>query len=242
MKTYTFNNKEYSDIYTLAKEMYLDCSSFAVELRSNNLLEFIQEQSQEKYDKIKALSLMALPDDVFVFKASYILNPYMTFRLNNYIFDDYQKMGEKMLSTSPNYDTVLIEMVRYNLLSEQIYISGYYKGHEEFYEDIKEIEQQAVDNHLLGYFLLAYYLSKKKTIIYKKKEYKDIYNFCYYIFRSNVDLNELGSYLSNSPLLIAYSKYSDDRIKVDEYLHICSELKKSEMKLEKFLSKRNETI
>jgi hypothetical protein len=58
----------------------------------------------------------------------------------------------------------------------------------------------------------------------------------------NVDLNELGSYLSNSPLLIAYSKYSDDRIKVDEYLHICSELKKSEMKLEKFLSKRNETI
>ena len=114
------NNRDYDDIFQLAKEMYLAYDIYASELRKEELLAFIDSQDSKKAAKIKALSLLSLPDDIFVFKASYILNPFMSLRFKGFLFKDYQELGTTMLSYAPSPSPILTLLVRYSLISEHM--------------------------------------------------------------------------------------------------------------------------
>ena len=49
------NNRDYDDIFQLAKEMYLAYDTYASELRKEELLAFIDSQDSKKAAKIKML-------------------------------------------------------------------------------------------------------------------------------------------------------------------------------------------
>lgn len=234
------NGKEYQDIFHLALDIYQSSDYFAKELRKEELLSFIRKEDEAKYEKIVKLSLLSLPDDVFVFKASYILNPFMSLRIKGFCFDNYRQLGETLLAFSPNPNHVLTELLRYSLISKHME-SIYYQGtNREEYEKILFFEKLSERDLPYAYFSLGYYLSKKTTIIYEGKEYQDIFDLTYFLCKKEKDLNTLGAYLSKSPLLKAYSEYGKHSKKMEEYLHICEEVDKSEKKLDEFLSKKKQ--
>ncbi len=232
------NGKEYQDIFHLALDIYQSSDYFAKELRKDELLSFIRKEDEKKYEKIVKLSLLSLPDDVFVFKASYILNPFMSLRIKGFCFENYKQLGETLLAFSPNPNPVLTELLRYSLISKHME-SIYYQGtNKEEYEKILYFEKLSESDLPYAYFSLGYYLSKKKTIIYEGKEYQDIFDLTYFLCKKEKDLSALGAYLSKSPLLRAYSEYGKHSKRMEEYLHICEEVDKSERKLDEFLSKK----
>lgn len=234
---YIFKQQEYTNIFTLAKIIYQNIDEFDNLLRSDDsLLEFIKNEDEEKYNKISKLLLLTYPVDVLIFQVSYILNPYMPFRIRNKEFSSYQELGKKMLFSSPNVDPLLFQIVQYNLISFHMEASSYNLNNNKIYEEVKEIER--LSDKQYAYFKLAYYLSKEDIIIFDGKEYQDIYNFCYFIIKKSKDLNSLGNSLSNASFLNAYKDYSKNSKKISEYLHICLELEKNERKLNEFLQKK----
>mgnify|MGYP000873554989 CR=1 FL=1 len=239
--SYKIDNTEFTDLFSLAKIFYLHSDFFSRELRESKLFDFIEELDSSKAEKIKKLSLLSLPDDVFVFKSSYILNPYMDLRIKGYRFKDYHDLGKAMLAYGPSTDQVLLELVRYGLLSQQMESSLFADDHREIYLRVKEIEEKSEEDSQFAYFSLGYYLSGNQTIIYKGIEYQNIYNLTYFLAKQEKDLDSLGAYLSFSPLFKAYSLFSkEDGKKVESYLHLCQELEKSSRSLQDFLEKNKE--
>jgi hypothetical protein len=235
--TYTFHGKTYADIFALAKDFYLASDEAGAALRSGAMLPFLRENAPEKTEKVQKLSLLSLPDDVFVFKASYVLNPYMSFRIKGYVFEDYALLGRTMLSYAPSFDPVLLSMVRYHLLSEQMESGGKREEDPELYRKVREIEESP-DEDLVSYYSLGYLLSGKQTILYKNVEYQDLYNLTYFLCKSEKDLDSLGAYLAFSPLLKAYARYGKEKEITESYLHLCEETEKSETRLRDFLARR----
>lgn len=237
---YKINNKEYEDVFALGKEMFLFSDLAAKELRKEPLLDFIRSQDEKKYEKVRKLSLLSIPDDVFVFKVSYVLNPYMSLRMKGYCFDDYVSLGEAMLASAPRSNPVFMELMRYQLISEQMKSTFYDTDHPSVYRKTLELERIGVQDSLYAYFCLAYYLSHKTTIIYDGVEYQDIFNFTYFLCKKEKDLDGLGESLTSSPLLRAYSQFNKDGTDIDAYFHLCRENSKSERALNEFLKQRKE--
>lgn len=238
--TYTLDERIYDNLFTLGKEMYLDSDLFAQELRRGTLLSFIQSLDKEKYERIQKLTLQALPNDVFVYEASYILNPFMSLRIKNRKFDTYEELGKAMLSTSPKADPILLELVKYGLISPQMKRTFFDAEHRGLYLKIVDLEETAEKSLLESYFSIAYALYPGKKIIYNGVEYKDLVNLCYFLCKSEKDLSSLGASFSSSPLLKAYHKAFPEEMDLDTYFHLCNQADLQKEKLDAFLKKRKE--
>lgn len=238
---YQYQGKDVSDIFALSKVMYLDSDYFAKEVRTPAFLEFVRQADVNKAERLKKLLLLSVPDDILVFRASLILNPYLSFRFKGYLFNDYAALGRLMLSSAPETNPVLMEVVRYSLVSLHLLFSSSGTQQEKV-QEIMAIEKEGANDLSYAYFLLAYDLSKTTTLIYQKKEYSDIFNFVYYLRSSKTDLAELGNYLADSPLLRAYSHFSKDGKLVEEYLHLNRELDLSEKGFLDATKKREEAF
>lgn len=232
---YRYKRKNYSDVFQLAKEMYKEPEFFAKELKGKNLLDFISSQDKNKASEIIKISKMIIPDDILVFKATYILNPYISFRFSKKVFNTYQELGLAMLLSSPQMNSSLSQIVTFSLISEHMVSTNFSVENPEVYEKICEYQKEGMSDLSYGYFLIAYYLSKKNNIIFDNVEYPDLFSFVYYLNHSSYDKEELGRLLSHSAMLKAYSKFGKEKNKVDSFLHINSELDKSEQLLKEFI-------
>ena len=240
--TYTFKNKVYEDLFLLGKDIYLNQVDFVYDLRNNkDLLEFIKNNDENKYLRILKLLKLSLPDDIIAFRASMILNPYMEFRYKGKLFKTYKDLGLYMISFAPETDSWGLELIHYNLLSIHALFSHFTYCTKEDFENIKEFEKAAELNISYSYFLLAYFLSQKKTLIYYKNEYEDIFSFLYFLKKEN-DTSNVSILLAHREYLKAFSKFSKDSKIIEEFLHYNSELHKSEEKLNSFLKKREESL
>lgn len=239
---YTFKNKEYDDIYSLGKDIYLNQTDFTKCLREDeDLLSFIKEADPNKLMRIQKLLKLSLPDEIISFRASMILNPYMEFRYKNNLFLTYKDIGTYFLISAPEANSLGMEIIHYNLISLHALFSQFtYCSIEEF-KMIKEYENQAENSMIYAYFLLAYYLSKDTTLHYYKNEYIDIYSLLYYLRKEN-NSNNVSVLLSNRDFLKAFSKFSKDKKVIEEFLHYNSEYNKSKTKLDEFLKKRDQTM
>lgn len=240
---YTYKNEIYEDIFSLAKVMYLDDSFFLSEFKNNeDLLHFIEEKNVLKAEKIRKLLSLALPEDILIYKISYLLNPTMSFRFHGLLFEDYKDLGQHMLYSSPYPDPLFMKMMAYQVLSSQMFSSLYAYSHSKQFEKVVSLEKQFATAPEESYFLLAYFLSGKTTLIYKGTEYEDLFNFVYYLSQSQEDKSALGKEISHSPYLKAYAKANKKEHLLDEYLHLNSELEKSEKNLDTFLKAREKKI
>ena len=235
---YIFNDVPYNNIFSLAKIIYKNYNSFSKLFRQDeNLLNFVKEQDKEKYEKLIKISKLYYPDDVFLFKVTYILNPFISLRIRDEEFSSYSDLGKKMLLSSPDISSKYFPLIQYDLISYHMEMTGFNKKDEELFLKVKEIEKDEHKQYV--YFYLAYLLSKKTTIIYHSEEYKDIYSLCYYILKEEDDISSLGNILSEASFLKAYKDFSRDGKSISAYLHLCSQLKNSEEKLTIFLKKRD---
>ena len=238
----TIQGKEYEDIFALAKAITTNEIDFVKALRSEEVLSFVKREDENKGKRLDLLSLSSLPEDVFLFRAQEILNPFLPFSFHGVTFETYASLGTSLLSSSPTPDPTLLPILRYRLVSEKMKTSGYEKEHGEEYEKVLEIEKEDQEDIAYAYFSLGYYLSKSTSFFYRGVEYENLYNFTYYLIKKENDLNALGSFLSNSSLLEAYSNYSKDRIAIQEYLHLCKERDNSEEAFTSFQAKRKERL
>ena len=235
--SYTFQDKTYDDIFSLAKDLYKSLE-WADALRSKEFAAFVESQDESKAKRIDKVLMLSVPDDVMIFHIGCILNPFMPFSFHGYVFKDYVELGKKLLSFSPTPDPVLQSLIRYELVSKHMETTFYNNSHQEEYETVKKIEKLGRDDMPYAYFSLGYYLSKNTTIIYDHILYQDLYNLTYFLVKKEKDLNALGSYLSFSPLLKAYSEYSPEGEKIKQYLHLCDKVDSSAKELEDFLNRR----
>lgn len=233
--SYFINNKSYDNLYQVAKDAYKSSAFFSSYFKSDEFLKLISNVNQEKYEKIQKLKVLVMPEDVFVFRVSYILNPYMSFRLNGFCFKDLQSLGEAILAYGPDYNTTLMEIIRYQLLSKYMTSSRASKADPDLFKKVIEIEHLGENDSLLAYFMLGYLLSAKNSIIYHNKEYKNICNLTYYLFKEEPDLATLGNSLSHSALLKAYGIYHPEE-KLDEFFHLIKSLETNEKQLNDFLN------
>ena len=233
---YKYKGKSYDSVYEIAKIMYLDVSFFASEIKGGKLIKFISKIDESKASQINKINKMLLPDSVLVFKVTYILNPYISFRFNNHIFNSYNELGLAMLLSSPQIDTSLSDIVSYSLIQEHMVSTNFDVENKDVYEEILRFQEISLNDLSYGYFLIAYYLSKKDNIIFNKVEYPDLFSFIYYLNHSDYDKANLGELLSHSSMLKAYAKFGKEKNKVEEYIHLNSELEKSESLLKTFLT------
>lgn len=234
---YKYKNNNFDNIFELAKAMYKDTSFFAKALKEEKLMKFISSNDENKAKEINKINKMILPDSVLVFKATYILNPYISFRFDNHIFETYKDLGNAMLIKSPQMDNTLLDVVSYSLIQEHMVSTNFSKDNKDVYEKLLQYQEISLDDLPYGYFTIAYFLSGKDNIIFNGVEYPDLYSFVYYLNRLDYDKSSLGELLSHSAVLKAYAKFGKEKNKVEEFIHLNSELEKSENSLKSFLDK-----
>lgn len=234
---YWFQNKKYSDIFSLAKDLSVSQTCFE-EVKSERFLSFVEEKDAVKAKRVRALLLQSVPEDVMIFRIGEILNPFMSFSFHQKKYESFEQLGKAMLSFSPNPDPVLLSIIRYELISEYMRVTLFDVKNKKEYDEVAKIEKESRQDLIYSYYCMGYFLSKSTSIIYDGVLYKDIYNLTYYLAKKEKDLDVLGSYFSFSPLLRAYMRYSDEKQKIDSYLHLCHSLEKSEHELSLFLEKR----
>lgn len=237
--TFTYLEKEYKDLFTFASDMQKNIE-YAKAIKSNEFQAFVKEKDPAKGERISSLCLQSINDDVLIFRAGLILNPFMPFSFHEKNYENLKDLGNAFLSFSPTPSSNLINVLNNGLISEYMKATRYDIKEKETYEEVINIEKQAKDDLLYSYYCMGYFLSKSQNIIYENVQYKNIYNFTYFIIKKEKNLDTLGSYLSYSPLLRAYCKYTNENEEISTYLHLCQKLDSSKRELQEYLEKRKE--
>lgn len=191
-RIYLSNKIYYDDLLSLGKDIYKYPGWFNELFEDKSFLSTIQSEDKDKYDKIVALKKLGYISDVFLFKASYILNPYMKLRYHGFIFENYQELGTTMLQYGPIIDVYLKDLLVYHLLSEYMEIQGEDKIMKDIYDVVKNAEKKALENSNYAYWYLAFSLANTKSLVYEKKVYDSPKLF----FSSHMDLSDLFSFAS----------------------------------------------
>ena len=241
--SYSYHGKTYRNLFELGKDIYLFQDSFSKDLKNDaSFQEKIKSEDENKYLRLKKLFRMSFPDSILSFRASLILNPYIEFSYRGLRFHSDKELGEYLLRKAPEADPIGLEIIHYNLLSLYMLFTHVATTDHEKYETICGIEKLAENDINYSYFVLALYLSRRKTFRYDGKEYKDIYSLLYYLKKEKKDEALLANELRHSPYLKAYGRFSKDKEGVESFLHLNREYDRSEEKLSAFLKKREESI
>lgn len=230
--------KESQSVFELAKDLYKNSDESARLFRDSRYVSKLLEDEPEKKDKLNKLALLSIPDDVFVFKVTMLLNPFLSIRIRSYCFDDYIKLGHEMLLSSPNPNPILSELVRYSLISEHMHTTLFDIEHPDIYKKAVEIEHMSKEDISLAYFNMAYFLSRESGIYYEGKKYKDVFNLTYHLCKEKENLDSIGESLAHSSLLKAYAQYSDEKDSLDIYFHLNEEIDKADSALKDFLNRK----
>lgn len=189
---YLTKEKSYSSFIEMGKDVYLYPGKFYKYFQSK---QFLTELNKDKKRYLQYLNLKAennIPD-VFIFKMSYILNPYMSLRYHKFKFDTYKELGEMMLFYSPIVDVYLKDFIIYNLLSSYMERLGDDHKFPHIYKKLKEIEEIAKTDDQKAYWLLAYFLADTKKLHYRNKIYDSPDKF----FSSQLGISSLIDFSSS---------------------------------------------
>lgn len=163
----------YTNLFSLAKDIYLYPGRFYKAFKEKDLMKFIQEQDTKKYDAIIELKKKHYIPDVFLFKVSYILNPFMELRYHGFLFKDYAEIGKIIKKNSPKIDVYIKDLIRFDLLQEYMEKQDDDKKKPETYKKVLMIREKYKYKHNLGYFLLGYALDHDKTFYYNGEKFTD---------------------------------------------------------------------
>ncbi len=229
--------ENYPNLASFAKERYKDPIHSLEERKKPSFQEYLSKEDHAKRDAISRLLLLSYPVDILVFKAGEILNPYRSIRIHGRLFDSYEELGECRLSTAPNNDAILTELVHHSCISEHRKKSGYREKDPVLYKKVVEKEKQGNIDLQYAYFSIGYLLSKETDFFFEGKKYKNLFNLAYYLLQNDKS-EEYGTYFSHSPLRKVYGEISQEGTRANEFLHLCDKIEESESLLENYLKKR----
>lgn len=227
----------YSSLSSFAKDRYKDPVRSLEERKKPSFQEYLSKEDHAKRDALSRLLLLSYPVDILVFKAGEILNPYRSIRIHGRLFESYTDLGECRLSTAPNNDAILTELVHHSCISEHRRKSGYSEKDPSLYKQVIEKEKQGNIDFQYAYFSIGYLLSKETAFFFEGKKYKNLFNLAYYLLQ-NDKCEEYGTYFSHSSLRKVYGEISPEGKKANEFLHLCDKIEESETLLENYLKKR----
>jgi hypothetical protein len=210
----------YPSFLEMGKEVYLYPGRFYTYFSSAPFLKAIFSD-KERYPLYQALKKENPIPDVFLFKMSYILNPYMSLRYHRFIFSSYKELGQTMLSYGPIVDVYLKDLIVYGLLTSYMERMRDDFNYPKIYQAAKKAEKEALQDENKAYWDLAFFLGETKTMTYEGKEYKDPKEF----FNSKLVLSDLlafsSSFLSDRYVL-SWLSLNGFQPKVDKFLSLAS--------------------
>ena len=202
-KIYLTEKVFYEDLISLGKDVYKYPGRFFHLFKDKSFQTKLKKIDRNIYEKFKEIEKMNYIDDVFVFKVSYLFNPYMRLRYHHFLFNSYKELGDTILSYGPVIDVYLKDLLIYHLLSEYMERMGDDKKQERIYKKVKEAENIARTDPNYAYWYLGFSLSGTNKLIYDKVIYDNPQAF----FKSHLnlaDLFELGSRFEDDKLIYCY--------------------------------------
>lgn len=221
-----YKGKGYSSFEEMGKEVYLYPGRFYAFFQSKPFLRLLY-QDKKRYSEYLALIGEKNIEDVFLFKMSYILNPYMSLRYHRFLFRSYRELGEQMLSYGPVVDVYLKDLLVYRLLSSYMEKVGDIKRYGAVYQSVLQCEKEALDNENLAYWKLAFALSGTKDIVYRGTPYSSPKEF----FQDHLALSsllELSENLEQSAYVLAWLEVNGYDYRVSTYLGLVQNKEKQE--------------
>ncbi len=200
-----FGEEHITSLVELGQKMYLYVDqAYSFIMREDFLLDL---SVHEPFLFAKLQSIMDVEDDyLFVFKASYIFCPYMTFRYAGYKFENFKELGERILHFAPQIDAYLEDILKFRLLSWHMELQGKNKTNKVLYKRILEIENEYQSNSNFAYFTLGFQLSGVKVIIYKGRPY--VYPKVFFEYMTNdSNITEFALEFEKNQYVFAWLKY-----------------------------------
>jgi hypothetical protein len=236
-----YKGKGYSSFEEMGKEVYLYPGRFYVFFQSKPFLRLLYQDKKRYSEYLSLLEEKDIPD-VFLFRMSYILNPYMSLRYHHFLFRSYKELGEQMLFYGPTVDVYLKDLLVYHLLSAYMEKVGDTKRYMSIYASVKECEKEAADRENVAYWKLAFALAGTKEIVYRHTSYSSPKEF----FNDHLVLSsliELSEHLEESEYVLAWLEMNGFDFKLSTYRGLVQSEEKQEeaaRELEKALSLRSE--
>lgn len=150
--------KSYDSVFALAKDIGRYPGRFYEAFEEGNLLDYVREEDPAKYRRLVELKRQDYIPDVFLFKASYILNPYMELRYHGFVFKSYEEIGQVIKRFCPKIDVYLQDLLRFGLLAEYMKTQGDDVRKPELWARLEEVSKLYKTDHSLAYFSFAYAL------------------------------------------------------------------------------------
>ena len=194
----------------MAKHVYLYPGRFYAMFNKPAFAKTLRNEDKRKYQEFLNLKRQNYIPDIFVYKVSYILNPYMILRYHHFKFDSYKKIGETMLSYGPTVDVYLKDLIIYHLLSEYMERMRDDKRYAKLYQLVKQAERDSLTNPNFAYWTLAFQLAETKTLTFNGHKFNQPEEF----FRQVSVLSDLfpfsSSFLKNQCVIawLSYLGYS----------------------------------
>jgi hypothetical protein len=224
----------------MGKDVYLYPGRFYALFNKPIFAKVLKEEDLRRYQEFINVRRRNYIPDIFVYKVSYILNPYMVLRYHQFKFSSYKQIGETMLSYGPIVDVYLKDLIIHHLLSEYMEKMRDDKIHQKLYNCVKEAEKNCLINANLAYWTLAFQLADTKTLIYKSHKFDKPEDF----FREVTVLTDLFAFSSTflkDQYVIAWLDYLGYTEKVNRFKNLSdlSDSKENEAlrKLSKELAK-----
>jgi hypothetical protein len=129
------------------------------------------QENKDLYDEYINLKNSCQISDIFLFKMSYLLNPYMSLRYHHFIFSSYEELGRQIVSFGPVVDVYLKDLLIYHLLSEYMEKMRDDKRYPSEYRIVKQAEQEALKDENTAYWTMGFKLGKTKTLIYRNHKF-----------------------------------------------------------------------
>lgn len=161
----------YSSIEEFAKKIYLQHEEALALIKSEKFLKILYNYNQKMYNNIVELMSSPFQQDALLFKVQYILNPIMGLCYHNYYFDNFVSLGKQIIAYGPKVDIYLKDFLKYKLLSYYMEITKYNIKNPSLYKNVKELEEEFLNNENRAYFKLGFLLEGSNIIIYNGKKF-----------------------------------------------------------------------
>ncbi len=213
-------NKYYDDFLSMGKDVYLYPGRFYKFFASKIFLRALYED-KERYHKYAELMKENPSPDVFLFKMSYILNPYMSLRYHKFIFASYKEVGQAILSYGPTIDVYLKDLLICGLLKDYMVSQGDDKKQEGAFQTVCLCQKEADEDVETAYWKLGFLLSGTKELIYEGVKFTSPSEF----FSSRLVLSSLVPFsrtFLQDKLVLTWLRISGEEKKVNEFLSLQS--------------------
>lgn len=220
----------------MGKNVYLYPGRFYTLFNKPIFAKVLKKEDPDRYNEFLKVKKQGYIPDVFVYKVSYILNPYMMLRYHHFKFSSYRQLGETMLSYGPIVDVYLKDLIIYHLLSEHMEKMRDDQSHKKIYQWVKQAEKNSLKNENFAYWTLAFQLAQTKTLTYRNHNFDTPETF----FREVSVLTDLFSFSSSflkDQCVIAWLDYLGYEEEVKRFRNLCNLSDAKERKISDKLSK-----